>query len=119
MRNKIIAFDLDETLCERPKGIENLGPKKYNFCTPKQDMIDVLNGLFDKGYTIIIYTARGMGQFNGDVQKVYNELYQVTADSLEKWGVKYHQIVMGKIDYDVLVDDKTMGVDDLEKIKNL
>lgn len=119
MRNKIIAFDLDGTLCERPDGIEHLGPKKYDFCSPKQDMIDVLNGLYDKGYTIIIYTARGMGQFNGDVKRVYDELYKVTVDSLDHWGIRYHQLVMGKIDFDMLVDDKAMGIDNLENVRNL
>jgi FMN phosphatase YigB (HAD superfamily) len=119
MRNKIIAFDLDGTLCERPDGIEDLGPKKYDYCTPKQDMIDILNELHSKGYVIIIYTARGMGQFRGDVNKVYDELFEITVESLNRWGIKYHQLVMGKIDYDMLIDDKAMGIDNLEIIRNL
>ena len=119
MRNKIIAFDLDETLCNRPDGIEYLGPQKYNFCSPKQDMINVLNELYEKGYFIIIYTARGMGQFDGDVKRVYDELYDITIDSLNKWGVKFHKLVMGKIDYDMLIDDKAMGIDNLENIRKL
>ena len=114
-----IAFDLDGTLCERPDGYEHLGPKKYEFCTPKQDEIDALNELYHKGHRIIIYTARGMSQFNGDVGLVYKELFELTESSLDKWGVLYHKLIMGKIDYDMLIDDKAMGIDDLKKIKEL
>jgi hydroxymethylpyrimidine pyrophosphatase-like HAD family hydrolase len=71
MLNKIIAFDLDDTLCSRPKNLEHLGPEKYNYCTPIQPTIDVLNKLYDQGNIIYIYTARGMGQFDGNVQKTY------------------------------------------------
>lgn len=118
-RKKIIAFDLDGTLCERPNGYEHLGPKKYDFCTPINNMIEIVNQLYDKGYKIVIYTARGMSQFNGDVDKVYEELYEITSSSLLKWGVKYDDLIMGKIDYDMIVDDKAMGIDDLDKIRNL
>ena len=55
MLNKIIAFDLDDTLCSRPKNLEHLGPEKYNYCTPIQPTIDVLNKLYDQGNIIYIY----------------------------------------------------------------
>ena len=51
--------------------------------------------------------------------RVYDELYKVTVDSLDHWGIKYHQLVMGKIDFDMLVDDKAMGIDNLENIRKL
>ena len=116
---KKLAFDLDDTLCHRPKDLEHLGPNKYFFCKPDNEMISIVNDLYDKGNIIIIYTARGMDYFNGDVQKVHEELYDITENSLKEWGVKYHQIVMGKIHFDMLIDDKAMGIDNLEKIKNL
>lgn len=115
---KNIAFDLDGTLCDRPDNLEHLGPNKYLYCTPNIEMINILNELSDKGHNIIIYTARGMGQFNGDVKRVYDELYLLTEKSLNDWGVKYHKIVMGKIDFDILIDDKAIGIEDLEKIRN-
>ena len=37
---KIFAFDLDDTLCYRPKDIEHLGGDKYHQCKPIQEMID-------------------------------------------------------------------------------
>lgn len=111
----IYAFDLDDTLCTRDKNLEHLGPDKYKHCIPIKSMIDKSNRLYDEGHTIYIYTARGMGQFNGDLVKVYNSLYVLTLESLKEWGVKHHGLIMGKLHYDYLVDDKAIG---LEEFKN-
>ena len=115
--SKIYAFDLDETLCYREEGVEHLGPDKYNYCHPIQDMINSLNKLYDEGNTIYVYTARGMGQFNGNINKVYNELYVLTLESLNKWGIKHHGLVMGKLHYDYLIDDKAMSIKEYKNIK--
>jgi hypothetical protein len=71
-------------------------------------MIEKLNKLYDEGNTIYIYTARGMGQFNGNLVKVYNSLYVLTLNSLEEWGIKHHGLIMGKLQYDYLIDDKAV-----------
>ena len=73
-----------------------------------QEMIEKLNKLYDEGNTIYIYTARGMGQFNGNLVKVYNSLYVLTLNSLEEWGIKHHGLIMGKLQYDYLIDDKAV-----------
>lgn len=114
---KIYAFDLDDTLCTREMGVEHLGPEKYKHCHPIQDMIDRVNKLYEEGHTIYIYTARGMGQFNGNVLEVYNKLFEITLNSLKEWGVKHHGLVMGKIHYDYLVDDKAINIDEF-KLQN-
>lgn len=116
---KVIAFDIDGTLCDREPIYEHLGHKKYLYCYPKQEMIDIVNELYDKGNTIIIYTSRGMSQYKGSVEMCYANLYNITLDSLNQWGVKFHKLVMGKIHFDMLIDNNAMGVDDIEKIKNL
>ena len=101
--SKIYAFDLDDTLCTREDGVEHLGPDKYRHCHPIPTMIEKLNKLYDEGNTIYIYTARGMGQFNGDLVKVYNSLYVLTLNSLEDCGIKHHGLIMGKLHYDYLI----------------
>jgi hypothetical protein len=106
MQNKVIAVDLDDTLCTRPKGLEHLGKVKYTHCVPIQSMIDFVNKLYEEGNTIHIYTARGMHQFDGDVKVVYDNLYIDTIMQLKNWKVKYHKLVMGKMPYDLLIDDK-------------
>lgn len=113
MKNrKIFAFDLDDTLCTRPKDKESIGIDKYLYCEPIQEMIDISNSLYDKGHTIYIYTARGMQTLNGDVKEIYTKLYDITLSSLSKWGVKHNGLYMGKIHYDLLIDDKAMGLDE-------
>lgn len=116
MKHKIIAFDLDDTLCVRPKNIEHLGIDKYRYCEPIQEMIDLCNDLYDKGYTIYIYTARGMTYFKGDLIKIHHHLYQLTLDSLSEWGVKHHGLFLGKIVYDYFIDDKAMSIEEGVKI---
>lgn len=110
--SKILAFDLDDTLCFRDKKYENLGADKYKFCEPISEMIEKVNTLHDNGYIIYIYTARGMNQFNGDVKLVYEKLYDLTEKSLIDWGIKYHKLIMGKLHYDYLIDDKSMSLNE-------
>jgi hypothetical protein len=108
---KIFAVDLDDTLCVRPKDVE--GIKKYSYCTPIITTIERINTLYEEGHHIIIYTARGMSQFKGNSHDVYSNLYELTKQQLDTWGVKYHQLVMGKLHYDMLIDDKCMRPDEL------
>lgn len=119
-KQKIIAFDLDDVICFRSMEYENLGPDKYSYCQPYQENVDLINSLYEDGYKIVIYTARGMSQFNGNIIEVYSKLYNKTIEQLESWGVKYHQLVMGKIHYDVLIDDKVLNSKNINEktIKN-
>lgn len=108
-KQKIIAFDLDDVICFRPTGYEDLGPEKYLYCQPYKEAIELVNSFYDDGHKIIIYTARGMSQFSGNIIEIYSKLYNQTNDQLKSWRVKYHQLVMGKIHYDVLIDDKALN----------
>lgn len=112
---KIIAFDLDDVICYRSSEYEHLGIKKYDYCRPNQFMIDLVNSLYDDRNTIIIYTARGMSQCKADIDKVYSLLYNKTIEQLNMWNVKYHELVMGKIHYDVLIDDKALNSLEINK----
>jgi hypothetical protein len=112
---KIIAFDLDDVICYRPKEYEHLGPNKYDYCEPDQSVIDLVNSLYEDDNKIVIYTARGMSQYKGNVSLIYSELYSKTIQQLDSWGLKYHQLVMGKIHYDLLIDDKALNSSDITK----
>jgi hypothetical protein len=114
-KQKTIAFDLDDVLCYRPNQFEELGPSKYSYCVPNDEMIKLANSLYDEGHKIVIYTARGMSQFNGNVTEIYSQLYTRTLKHLDEWGLKYHQLIMGKIHYDVLIDDKALNSANIAK----
>ena len=53
-KQKTIAFDLDDVLCHRPNQFEELGPSKYNYCVPNDEMIELVNSLYDDGHKIVI-----------------------------------------------------------------
>ena len=118
--SRIIAFDLDDVLCTRPLSASG-DVEKYMSCEPILSMVDFCNQCYDSGDQIIIYTARGMSTQSGNVSSVYSKLYNLTSSQLEKWGIKYHQLVMGKIHYDFLIDDKAYNYDgnNLDQIKKV
>ena len=109
IKNKVIAFDLDDVICKRPSNLENIGIKKYKFCVPIKKNINLINNLFDNGAIIKIYTARGMSHYKSDINKIKKNLYSLSKGQLKLWNVKYHELIMGKIHYDLLVDDKALN----------
>lgn len=118
MSGKIIAFDLDDVLCFRPEEFtEKLeGVQRYHYCQPLPKMIEKCNALYDKGYYIKIFTARGMTIFEGDIERIYKELYILTESQLIRWGVKYHELILGKPHYDLFIDDKAINVFDINDL---
>jgi len=118
-KSKIIAFDLDDVICTRPKKYEHLGVGKYEYCTPIKDIVKVVNDTYDSGYTVKIYTARGMSTFSNNVSKIYNELFEITKKQLDNWGVKYHELIMGKTHYDLLIDDKAINSTKIQSINDI
>lgn len=114
-----IAFDLDEVLCHRPKKYEDLGIDKYHYCTPNRKMIKIVNKLWEQGFTIKIYTSRGMTSLKGDVNEIYSQLYKLTIEHLDKWGVKYDALVMGKMHYDLLIDDKVVNSSKIRSVNDV
>ena len=106
---KDIAFDLDDVICWHHPQYDELGIEKYKYCEPNESGVELVNEYYEKGYEIIIYTARGMGVYKGNVNLVYENLYQLTYDCLVRWGVKFHRLVMGKLSYDLLIDDKAIN----------
>jgi len=116
-RQQIVAFDLDDVICHR----DAEGPtiEKYYSCIPDDAMIRVVNDCFDSGHYVIIYTARGMNVFKGDVSAIMEKLYPLTMEQLHRWNVKFHRLVMGKIHYDILIDDKALRSDRVQNIRDV
>ena len=103
MKESTFVFDIDGTICNNTYG-------DYENAKPYVERVEKINKLHSEGNTIICFTARGMGRFNGDTQKAYDTFFELTRNQLDEWGVKYHRLILGKPSADYYVDDK--GVKD-------
>ena len=99
------VFDIDGTICSLTDG-------EYNQAKPLRKRIELINQLYDSGNRIVFLTARGMGRSNNNRELAYELFYDLTTQQLEQWGVKYHQLFLGKPSGDIYVDDK--GVKDVK-----
>ena len=111
MSKKTFAFDIDGVICETQNG-------DYKNSVPNKKSIKKINALHAEGNKIIIFTARYMGKNNESIDLAYNEGYEFTKKQLDRWGVKYHTLKMGKPTYDIIIDDKQFNYSEswIEKI---
>lgn len=89
-----IAVDLDGVLAKPTK------PENYRSATPIVENISKVNRLFENGWCVIIYTGRGW------------YYYDVTKRWLVEHGVKFDELVMGKVVAHIYVDDMNGTLDD-------
>ena len=94
------VIDIDGTICDLEPG------RDYTLSKPFDKRIKVINKLYDEGNTIKYYTARGMGRFKGNKDKAIEAFYAITESQLDRWGCKYHQLILGKPSGDYYIDDK-------------
>ena len=106
----IYIFDIDGTICTITYG-------DYDDAKPFLDRIEENNKLYDEGHTIIYHTARGMGRTNNNVVQSYKLFYDYTVRQFDSWGVKFHDLFIGKPNGDVYVDDK--GIKDIDFYNNV
>lgn len=102
---RTIVFDFDGTLCTR------VSPGEYDRIEPRHDVIGIANAFYDSGYKVVIYTARGMETFCGDLQKIERRWRA----ELERWlltnGVRYDELIFGKPSADLYIDDKCINIE--------
>lgn len=91
----VIYVDIDDTICRLEK------PMQYESAYPIPEAVEKVNALYDKGHTIIFWTARGT------VSRIDHTT--LTMYQLNKWGVKFHELKMGKPAYDLFIDDKNIN----------
>jgi capsule biosynthesis phosphatase len=99
---KHLVMDMDGTICEQTWN------NTYHLAKPVQDVIDKVNDLYDAGWHVTIYTARGMRTCKGDVKEVERRYKVITEEWLLKHQVMYHRLVFGKPPGDLYVDDRGM-----------
>ena len=92
----VIYVDIDGTIC-------NTNGSDYNDSEPRYEQIYKINKLYDEGNVIIYWTARGtVTQIDWTV---------LTRNQLNEWGVKYHDVRVGKPQYDLWIDDKSKTIE--------
>ena len=94
--NLIYCFDIDGTLCTDTGGA-------YESAEPYPDRISHLNSLYAEGHTIKLFTARG--------STTGIDWREATEAQLSAWGVRYHELILGKPHAHIFVDDKACGAD--------
>lgn len=95
------VFDIDGVIAL------TIGDLDYSKSRPNQAMINIVNQLYDWGNEIILFTARGY------VTKI--DWYKVTEKQMKNWGLKFHELHMGKPNADFYVDDHMLSLDFLYK----
>ncbi len=91
------VFDIDGVIALKREDLD------YGQALPNEKMIKIVNQLYDWGNRIVLFTARGY--VTGIDWK------PVTAKQMQDWGVKYHELHMGKPNADFYVDDKMLSLD--------
>lgn len=92
----IYCFDIDGTLCTKNDG-------NYALAQPYLDRIEVVNALHAAGHVIKLFTARG--------STTGIDWREVTERQLVTWAVRYHELIMGKPEADIFIDDKAFNSD--------
>lgn len=108
--SKRALVDIDETICFYE------GKRKYENAIPNQEHINKINEMYDKGWYIIYWTARGGSEKSKSKNLCY---YDFTFNQLKEWGCKFNELSTGtkgnyiKPEFDVVIDDKAKTIDDI------
>ena len=107
---QVVLVDVDETICFYS------GKRQYDLAEPNLKNIAKINTLYDQGWYVIYWTARGGSQKSISLGKCY---YEFTWRQLESWGCKFHDLSTGskgkyiKPACDLVIDDKAKRIEEL------
>ena len=100
----IIYVDIDNTICYSFKN--DKGEWDYSLSQPRYKQIQKINQLYEKGHTIVYWTARGSATGIN-----WNHL---TIQQLSDWGCLYNTIEKNKKPvYDLFIDDKAKRIEEI------
>ena len=94
---KIYVIDIDNTICKSNKS-------DYINSIPYYHIINSFNKLYEHGHELHYWTARGA--VSG------KDWSDFTLKQMKIWGVEYNSLNMGKLHYDLWIDDKAINIDD-------
>ncbi|ASD52026.1 phosphoheptose isomerase [Pseudomonas phage PspYZU05] len=106
-----ICFDIDNTLT-----VWNSDRDYENF-KANDNMVELVNKLYDEGHEITLFTSRGMSSVGADKTE---ELIRPSLErNLHKLGFKYHHLILNKPYYDIIVDDKSLRPDEFMRLDSI
>jgi hypothetical protein len=90
---KTYYIDIDGTICTNTDG-------DYESAVPFKDRIDEFNELVKDNH-VVYWTSRGV--------TTGIDWTELTTKQLQYWGVKYHELRLGKPHYDIFICDKSVN----------
>lgn len=107
-----IVIDIDNTIC-----YNKLNHESYADVKPIEHIVNTLNDCYSDNNYIILFTARGMRTYDGDIELINKHVRPELEKWLEKHGVKYDELIMGKPwgQNVIYVDDKAMTPEDFAR----
>jgi capsule biosynthesis phosphatase len=102
-----LVIDIDHTICT-PNDAAKDTFEKYGKATPISEMIESIRKAKKKGYRIVLFTARRMATHNGDINKVIEDVGELTISWLREHNVPYDELMFGKPNAVYYVDDKAL-----------
>lgn len=103
-------IDVDDTILTTP--LNEDGQYEYDKSTLISPSVERIRSLKEEGHTIILFTARGMRTFNGDVKKIKKEHQERLIKWLSDNEVPYDSLVFGKPwgDNPIYVDNRNLSL---------
>ncbi len=107
---RVVLVDVDETICFYPD------KRQYNLAVPDKENIAKINKLYEEGWHVVYWTARGGSKKSRSLGKCY---YEFTWKQLESWGCKFHDLSTGskgkyiKPPNDMIIDDKAKRIEEI------
>ena len=103
------VIDIDDTICFT----EN---RDFKNSKPYQEVTNKINELYDKGWKIVLCTARGAKSCATLLER--EAKYRgITETWLRKHNVKYNDLLFGKPNADYYVDDKNISIEEFINFK--
>ena len=93
------VFDIDGVIAAFDPSL------KYDRARPVEEIISIVNQLYNYGNRIVLFTARG--------SETGTDWSETTSAQMKDWGVKYHQLSFGKPAATFYVDDKNLSLNEL------
>lgn len=86
---KKLVMDLDNT-------ITHAGTGDYESVLPNKEVVAQLRAYQDKGFAIVIHTARNMRTHQGNVGKITKHTVPIILAWLERHQVPFDELIVGK-----------------------